>query len=1593
MFRKIKKNLLIITMLCFVVLSLFGCDFSTQKDNLGPTYEVVFKDYDGTILQEIEVLEGKTAVYTGNELVREGYTFAGWNVDLSKIEQDTIAIAQYNPVVSNPEGTDGITDKQQFAVTFRNYDGTILQTILVDEGDTAKYSGTIPTKVNEGFIYYNFKNWDKSLENVVSNMDVYAEFEAVDMTPTYTVIFKNYDGSELETVTVKYGEDAIYSGDAPTKPTQNHLSYKFSGWDMPTTNVTKNLVVFAKYVEYDNRLDIRVSFENYDGTVLYSKVVKEGEEVEYIGPTPTKPSYGFTKYEFVEWKLEENNETKNITYVAVFEEVDETPSYTVTFVNYDDSVLGTVTITHGSRAEYTGSIPQKPSNGFISYEFKHWDKSLENVTSDLVVKALFEEIDNTPSYTVTFKNYDGSVLDTVTVKQGYSACYKLNAPTKPNNGYIGYTFSGWDKETNNVISDLEVFAQFTEYDTRANITVTFKNYDNSVLDVVVIKSGENVSYDGEEPTRETEGFISYSFKGWDKSLENITSNTIITAVYDVIDETPEYEVVFKNYNNDVLTTVKVRHGSNAIYAYETPVRPTEGFISYTFKGWDKSLENITSDLEITALYDVIDETPEYTVLFKNYDGSLLQTVTVRHGENVTYTGEMPTKEDNGFISYEFDGWDKSLENITSGLEITAVFKEVDNTPSYTVTFKNHDGEVLETLTVRHGSSATYTGETPVKEETESYSYEFIGWDKSLENITGELEVTAQFKEIEISREYTVVFKNYNGEVLETVTVKEGEAATYTGSTPKKPMNGNLRYEFSTWDKEFDNVTSDLEVVALFSSSTIADLSYRAERDFSGVSVPSNKTNEDQLPLIDESLSQYAFKEGNVYSLVSGNVRLDFIINGEIYVTRLVNISGIDKKTAVEADSEKIMFTNATPVIVYMESSDALNTGYSLIETTTYGIRASASLTTTNGSTVYVMDCYYFPQEGETGVFNVRRTVKIEELNAADTGFASEYMMTSANTNELEWFVPNNVFRTPTAGTKTYKETYLGIPMMMMRQKDTGYTLSLSRYQPIVSYIDNQFASLKYDNSAKNITISYPYKGYYHTAKADAQHVYDLSIRAEVTENYNVASSNTYNAHFNLQNQRIVATDIDEVYNVITEDFETFLHKTEQVKLSTGSKYYAYGLPWRITIEDGEFGPLTYQAGFVGQQIPAAYNMILHGLMTDDVESLQNGINVINFWVNDAEFMSGTVVPRIWYDTTGGPNGEGQFRSYPTFLRMAVDAMEGLLDAYLVLSQHGIFMDTWYDALEKFGKFLTIYQNEDGSYYRCYNLDGGPFVDGDNGIEEPDKDRNICQSESKVNTPMAVRILGKFYELTGEEKYKKAALKAGEFIYNELYPRGNYQGGTCDNHNAIDKEAGVYAMYAYDTLYMLTKDAKWLECLKQATAFTMSTVVTLSFSIQDSDLKSAYPVENGYTDGMSFITCTGHGVDNYISFIYYELFRIYLLTGDESYLKQAEFIQQNTKSIMNWDGALGYKYKSLVAEASEICNFTYRSADDGVWLPWSSVANAEPIAKMYANFGVADVMVLTELYSLDELQTKLYDEIGIGGQYHNIYDSKILDQVE
>jgi hypothetical protein len=147
----------------------------------------------------------------------------------------------------------------------------------------------------------------------------------------------------------------------------------------------------------------------------------------------------------------------------------------------------------------------------------------------------------------------------------------------------------------------------------------------------------------------------------------------------------------------------------------------------------------------TATFTVV--SGSYKITFKNFDGTELQSGDVEYGKTPEYTGATPEKPADAQYTYTFAGWDKEIEAVTGEATYTATF--TPTLRSYTVSFVNYDGTVLQSEVLDYGETPSYTGEIPARETDDSYIYEFDKWDKDIEAVTGETTYTATFKEIAV----------------------------------------------------------------------------------------------------------------------------------------------------------------------------------------------------------------------------------------------------------------------------------------------------------------------------------------------------------------------------------------------------------------------------------------------------------------------------------------------------------------------------------------------------------------------------------------------------------------------------------------------------------------------------------------------------------------------------------------------------------------------------------------------------------------------------------------------------------------------------
>ena len=233
-------------------------------------------------------------------------------------------------------------------------------------------------------------------------------------------------------------------------------------------------------------------------------------------------------------------------------------------------------------------------------------------------------------YTVTFMDGE-KVLETFTnVPHGDT----VTAPEVPEKD--GKTFSKWDKDFSKVTSDLTINAVY-DVDT---FTVTFKDGEK-VLETQTVEYEAAATAPDTARLSPPEGM---HFAKWDKDFSKVTEDIEVSAVY----ELNEYTVIFKN-GETTLKTEMVKHGFAAT--------PPNVFDTTTkkFVGWDKSFDNVTSDLIVNAKW----ETKKFTLTFINFDGTTVYTAEVEYGASISdhfETADSAATYDATILDY--DGWYK-----------------------------------------------------------------------------------------------------------------------------------------------------------------------------------------------------------------------------------------------------------------------------------------------------------------------------------------------------------------------------------------------------------------------------------------------------------------------------------------------------------------------------------------------------------------------------------------------------------------------------------------------------------------------------------------------------------------------------------------------------------------------------------------------------------------------------------------------------------------------------------------------------------------------------------------------------------------------
>ena len=154
-----------------------------------------------------------------------------------------------------------------------------------------------------------------------------------------------------------------------------------------------------------------------------------------------------------------------ISYDSLMEE------FTVTFLDWDDTVLEVQYVTKGNsatdpvtRTNNPIPTPTREKDAQYTYTFSGWDGTLASVYTNRTVKAKYSTTINT--YTINFYNNSSGTAELLytqtNVPYGTPAKFTGTNPVYAGSGTGTYVFSGWTPDITFIEGDVEAYAVFSE---------------------------------------------------------------------------------------------------------------------------------------------------------------------------------------------------------------------------------------------------------------------------------------------------------------------------------------------------------------------------------------------------------------------------------------------------------------------------------------------------------------------------------------------------------------------------------------------------------------------------------------------------------------------------------------------------------------------------------------------------------------------------------------------------------------------------------------------------------------------------------------------------------------------------------------------------------------------------------------------------------------------------------------------------------------------------------------------------------------------------------------------------------------------------
>ena len=274
--------------------------------------------------------------------------------------------------------------------------------------------------------------------------------------------------------------------------------------------------------------------------------------------------------------------------------------------------------------------------------------------------------------------------------------------------------------------------------------------------------------------------------------------------FNPIISTNKFFIKYVNWDGTEILSSEVTKGSMPQYSGATPTREATTELTYSFAGWTPEIVVATKDATYTATYN---SSPRlYTITWLQDDGSLIDTTTVAYGKIPTHAN--PTKAETVGFTYTFTNWTPTITAVTGNATYRATYSSTRK--SYTITWLNEDGSLIDKTTVEYGKTPTHAN--PTKAATAEFTYTFAGWTPNVVAVTGDATYTATFNSS--VNKYSISATAINGSV-------NGVGIYPYGTQVELTAVPNYGYHFTQWsDGNTDNprtvvLTQNMTFIAEF----------------------------------------------------------------------------------------------------------------------------------------------------------------------------------------------------------------------------------------------------------------------------------------------------------------------------------------------------------------------------------------------------------------------------------------------------------------------------------------------------------------------------------------------------------------------------------------------------------------------------------------------------------------------------------------------------------------------------------------------------------------------------------------------------------